>query len=171
MGLVSIVMNGFIYGAVAATLSSIMVMLRAPHAEYNAKMDVLQTWLRSKRLLVPRGAREQVERFYDAKLSTGGTESKVIDEAAIIGELQPAPIAAELVELLYADTINRVPLFSQLSTEIIVKLCMLLNPIPALAGHPVVQSGAQGTEMYIVNKGYVHVHKHSSSCLRCRGRF
>ena len=31
------------YGAVAATLSSIMVMLKAPHAEYNAKLDVLRT--------------------------------------------------------------------------------------------------------------------------------
>lgn len=31
------------YGAVAATLSSIMVMLKAPHVEYNAKMDVLRT--------------------------------------------------------------------------------------------------------------------------------
>lgn len=46
--LVSVIMNGFIYGAVAATLSSIMVMLKAPHAEYNAKMDVLKTWMRAK---------------------------------------------------------------------------------------------------------------------------
>lgn len=38
--------NAIIYGAVAATLSSIMVMLRAPHAEYNTKMDGLKAWMR-----------------------------------------------------------------------------------------------------------------------------
>eukprot|EP01048_Picozoa_sp_COSAG05_P010055 COSAG05_NODE_865_length_6876_cov_357.169396_7_plen_371_part_00 len=48
--LVSVVVNGFIYGSVAATLSSIMMMLKAPHAEYNSKMDSLKTWMRSKKL-------------------------------------------------------------------------------------------------------------------------
>ena len=83
--LVSVIMNGFIYGAVAATLSSIMVMLRAPHAEYNARMDVLKSWMRAKRL--PFGIREHVERFYDAKLSGADSQSKIIDEAAIIASL------------------------------------------------------------------------------------
>eukprot|EP01051_Picozoa_sp_SAG22_P005200 SAG22_NODE_301_length_12744_cov_19.648189_18_plen_93_part_00 len=34
-----------IYGAVAATLSSIMTMLGAPHAEYHARMDGLKAWM------------------------------------------------------------------------------------------------------------------------------
>ena len=66
--LVSVIVNGFIYGAVAATLSSIMMMMRAPHAEYNAKMDGLKTWMRSKKLEY--SVRRQVEAFYEAKLST-----------------------------------------------------------------------------------------------------
>ncbi len=134
--LVSVIMNGFIYGAVAATLSSIMVMLRAPHAEYNARMDVLKSWMRAKRL--PFGIREQVERFYDAKLSGADSQSKIIDEAAIIASLQPAPVATELVEILYSDMIERVPIFSRLNNEVTVKLCMLLTPIPALKGCPVI---------------------------------
>jgi hypothetical protein len=35
---VTIVINGFIYGAVAATLSAITMALKSPHAAYNAKM-------------------------------------------------------------------------------------------------------------------------------------
>ena len=34
----TIVINGFIYGAVAATLSAITMALKSPHAAYNAKM-------------------------------------------------------------------------------------------------------------------------------------
>lgn len=159
--LVSVIMNGFIYGAVAATLSSIMVMLKAPHVEYNAKMDVLRTWMRAKKL--PFSIREQVQVFYEAKLS--GSERKVVDQTVIIADLQPAPIATELVQILYAEIIERVPIFSQLETEVIVKLCMLIQPIPALSGCPVVIQGRQANEMYVVLRGRLQVWEHTDKAL------
>ena len=88
--------------------------------------------MRAKRLPFP--IREQVQVFYEAKLS--GSERKVVDQTVIIADLQPAPIATELVQILYAEIIERVPIFSQLDPEVIVKLCMLLQPIPALSGCP-----------------------------------
>ena len=132
VALVSVIFTGFIYGSVAATLSSIMMMLKAPHAEYNSRMDSLRTWMRSKRL--PFAVRKQVEAFYEAKLSTSARI--VVNEGAIIRELQPAPIANELVEILYAETIELVPIFSRLTEEVVVKLCLALVPIPALENCP-----------------------------------
>jgi hypothetical protein len=151
--LVSVIVNGFIYGAVAATLSSILVMLRAPHAEYNSKMDGLKAWMRSRKL--HRTIREQVAIFYDIKLS--GSEGMVIDEAAIIAQLQPAPLASELVQVLYAQTIERVPFFAKLEEEVIVRLCLMLKGTPALKGSPVVHQGRLATEMYIINAGRLQV--------------
>lgn len=46
--LVSVIMNGFIYGAVAATLSSIMVMLKAPHAECEYTSNPHRSYLRGR---------------------------------------------------------------------------------------------------------------------------
>jgi hypothetical protein len=89
-------------------------------------------WMRAKKL--PFSIREQVEIFYEAKLS--GSERKVVDQTVIIADLQPAPMANELVQILYSDIIERVPIFSRLDDEVIVKLCMLLQPIPALRGSP-----------------------------------
>lgn len=159
MSLISVVLNGFIYGAVAATLSSIMSIVRAPHAEYNAKMNAINSWMRSKRNLLSRSVRDQVESFYDAKITSA--DGVVTDEGAIINELRPAPIADELVELLYARTINRVPLFSELRKDIIVKICLCLQPVPALQGHPVILSDSQATEMYIVSNGRLQVWENS----------
>eukprot|EP01050_Picozoa_sp_SAG11_P043431 SAG11_NODE_20551_length_443_cov_0.747093_1_plen_135_part_01 len=96
--LISVLMNGFLFGSVAATLSSIFMSIRAPYAEYNAKMDVLRTWMRTKHL--PLAVRTIVERFYDRKLAM--SEKKVIDERAIIEDLRPSPLATELVHTLYA---------------------------------------------------------------------
>jgi hypothetical protein len=151
--LVSVLVNGFIYGAVAATLSSIMMMLKAPHAEYNAKMDALKTWMRSKKL--DYGIRTQVEAFYEAKLSTSARV--VVNEGAIISELHPAPMAIELVQILYAPIIERVPIFSKLEEEVIAQLCLALTPIPALKGSPVAIQGRSGDEMYIIMKGKLQV--------------
>jgi len=44
VALVGVISTGFLYGCVAATISSIMMMIKAPHAEYNARMDSLRSW-------------------------------------------------------------------------------------------------------------------------------
>lgn len=104
-----------------------------------------------------------MEIFYASKLS--GSERKVVDQAVIIADLQPAPIATELVQILYSDIIERVPIFSRLNDEVIVKLCMLLQPIPALSGNPVIVQGRQGNEMYIVLRGRLQVWEQTDKAL------
>ena len=66
---------------------------------------------------------------------------------AILQELAPSPIAAELVQILYAQTIQKVPIFFYLEQEVIVQLCLMLRTIPALPGSPVVTQGRLANEM------------------------
>ena len=74
----SVLFNGFVFGAVAATFSSIMVELNEPFVAFNSKMDELKTWMRNQRFDV--ASQKQVEEFYAAKLSGGNTVGKLIDE-------------------------------------------------------------------------------------------
>ena len=147
--IISVLINGFIFGSVAATFSSIVNQLAEPFAEYNTKMDALKVWMRTKHFDYE--TQHEIEAFYAAKLS--GIRGKVIDEEAILNAFQPAPIAHEIVNFLYTQTVKRVPVFSKLEEELITKLCLCLTQIPALKGTPVVVQGRVADCMYIVNKG------------------
>jgi len=148
--IVSILLMSFVFGAVAATLSSVLISISEPYAEFNAKMDALKTWMRSKHFDV--ASQQQIVSFYSARLS-GATGSRVVDEGAILEAFQPAPIADELVALLYTKMIQAVPMFSCLEMEVIAKLCLRLQTLPALKGAPVTIQGNLGKCMYIVSKG------------------
>ncbi len=146
----SVLFNGFVFGAVAATFSSIMVELNEPYVAFNSKMDELKTWMRNQHFDVETA--QHVEAFYSAKLS-GGNTGKLIDEASILNEFQPAPLVEELVTILYTDLIKQVPIFASLKDEIVSKLCLNLRPLPALKGDPVCIQGRIAQSMYIVRKG------------------
>ena len=147
----SVLFNGFVFGAVAATFSSIMVELNEPYVAFNGKIDELKSWMRTQRFDVQ--TQKQVEEFYAAKLSGGGNAGKLIDEAGILHEFIPAPIVDELVMFLYTDLIKRVPIFSSLSDEVVSKLCLNLRPLPAIKGAPVCIEGRIADCMYIVRSG------------------
>lgn len=144
---------------------SILMALKAPYAEFNSKMDILRAWMRTKKL--PRTMRNIIEAHYERKLT--GNEKKVINETAILAELQPAPLATELVHVLYSQKIESVPIFSGLKDEIIVKICMLLQPIPALKGTPVIVQGTTAKHIYVVNSGKLQAWR-SSNSVRMRAK-
>ena len=45
----SVLFNSFVFGAVAATFSSIMVQLNEPYVAFNSRIDELKSWMRSQR--------------------------------------------------------------------------------------------------------------------------
>jgi len=154
-------------GAVAATLSSIMILLKSPHQEYNAKMDSFKQWMRAKRL--PQSVRMQLTAFYDRRISS--QEDIVVNEHEIMESLQPAPISVDLVQVMYASTIARVPIFQSMDEEVIAALCLCLRMIPALEGSPVILQGRVGEEMYVVNSGRLQVWENDAQAptrVKCR---
>lgn len=54
-------------------------------------------------------------------------------------------------------TVTRIPIFGQLEVDVIVRLCQMLNTLPALEGSPVILQGRVATEMYIINSGRLQV--------------
>ena len=145
--IISVLINGFIFGSVAATFSSILNQLSAPTMIYNQRMDMLKTWMRTKQFDFD--TQHEIEAFYAAKLS--GVRGKVVDEKQILDAFQPAPIASEIVARLYTKTIMQVPMFSRLSEELITKLCLALTPLPALKGCPVVVQDRIGDCMCVLS--------------------
>lgn len=91
---------------------------------FNSKMDMLKTWMRSKHFDL--ASQQKIEEFYAARLS-GATGSKVVDETQIFAMFQPAPIADELIAMLYIDTISEVPMFTCLTREVVTRLCLCLH--------------------------------------------
>lgn len=124
-------------------------------------MDELKTWMRAKRFDI--ASQQQIEEFYAARLGGGAGGSTVIDEAGILEVFQPAPMADELIAMLYTETIKLVPMFSCLHSEVIAQLCLRLQTLPALKGAPVTIEGNVGKCMYIVNRGRLQKWKNSSS--------
>ena len=122
--------------------------------------DELKTWMRSKRFNV--AIQGQIEEFYAARLG-GGSGGKVVDEASILEVFQPAPMADELIAMLYTETIKMVPMFSCLQNEVIAQLCLRLQNMPALQGAPVTVEGNVGKCMYIVNRGRLQKWKRATN--------
>jgi hypothetical protein len=155
--IVSVLVNGFVFGAVAATFSSIMVALNEPYAAYNNKLDMLKTWMRSKH--VDLNHQHIIQDFFSARLSGSSSSAshRAVDEKELLSLFQPAPLADEIIDLIYAKTIKAVPMFASLPEEVVSKLCLCLQPLPALAGSPVTVQGRVAECMYIVNKGRCQV--------------
>ena len=72
--------------------------------------------LRSKHLPTP--VRMQLTAFYDKRISAQEETNMVVDEFAILQELQPAPISVDIVQVLYSDTISRVPIFKSMEEDV-----------------------------------------------------
>jgi hypothetical protein len=104
----------------------------------------------------------QLEEFYAARLG-GGAGGKVVDEAGILEVFQPAPMADEVIAMLYTETIKMIPMFSCLQNEVIAQLCLRLQNMPALKGAPVTIEGNVGKCMYIVNSGRLQKWKRAKS--------
>jgi hypothetical protein len=104
-----------------------------------------------------------------SKVKVTISKKKIINERSIIAALRPIPLATQLMHMLYAESIRRVPIFSKLNDEIIVKICMSLHSIPATKWDPVVVQGRVASEMYVVNKGKLEVWANSKT-VRMRAR-
>eukprot|EP01050_Picozoa_sp_SAG11_P005936 SAG11_NODE_439_length_9453_cov_8.007483_6_plen_797_part_00 len=96
--------------------------------------------------------------FYTQKYS----ERKVFDELVMFKELQPSPLAKQLVREVYSNMIGKVPFIKGLEAttigeEIVAQICLLLRTMPALAQRPVYCQGDIASEMYIVLKGSLQV--------------
>ena len=89
-----------------------------------------------------------MELFYEKKSS--------YDEQAVLESLPPV-MANDLMEVMYKDIVDTVPLFRGLEPEIISRLCVTLRPYQALGNEFIYKQGEIGKELYIILQGRVEM--------------
>ena len=84
------------------------------------------------------------------------TRMQSLDDKALLGEL-PYTLQLQLALVLNRTLFTRVPLFSKMQTTCIVAFVQKMRPMIAMPQQVVVQHGAQGSALYFVSRGELHV--------------
>ena len=142
----------FIYGALAGLMGSVIISLQGGEKDHQMKIRAVREWMMEKNV-----AKEQSEQLLKF-LNLRHQQQAVVDEAELMKELPPL-FAGELSRHLYYEFLSTVPLFRNLPTEVIDKLCQEVTPMLATRQQIVIQEGTPGVEMYFVMKGEVEVTK------------
>jgi CRP-like cAMP-binding protein len=143
-------LGSMIFGIMIGSLSTMLMSGKALEEKIDNQLAELQEFMTSKN--IPSKLRSKVRRYmelyYEKKSS--------YDEKAVLNSLPPV-LAQELMEAMYKDIVDTVPLFAGLDTEIISKLCVTLRPYQALADEYVYKQGEIGKELYIILHGRVEM--------------
>ena len=143
-------LGSMIFGIMIGSLSTMLMSGKALEEKIDNQLAELQEFMTSKN--IPSKLRSKVRRYmelyYEKKSS--------YDEKAVLNSLPPS-LAQELMEAMYKDIVDTVPLFAGLDTEIISKLCVTLRPYQALADEYVYRQGEIGKELYIILQGRVEM--------------
>eukprot|EP01043_Picozoa_sp_COSAG02_P029102 COSAG02_NODE_1796_length_10904_cov_23.136603_11_plen_1012_part_00 len=143
-------LGSMIFGIMIGSLSTMLMSGKALEEKIDNQLAELQEFMTSKN--IPSKLRSKVRRYmelyYEKKSS--------YDEKAVLNSLPPV-LAQELMEAMYKDIVDTVPLFAGLDTEIISKLCVTLRPYQALANEYVYKQGEIGKELYIILLGKVEM--------------
>ena len=143
-------LGSMIFGIMIGSLSTMLMSGKALEEKIDNQLAELQEFMTQKN--IPSKLRTKVRRYmelyYEKKSS--------YDEKAVLQSLPPV-MAQELMEAMYKDIVDTVPLFAGLDTEIISRLCVTLRPYQALADEYVYKQGELGKELYIILQGRVEM--------------
>ena len=149
-GVFSELVVGFIYGALAGVMATMMQGAKAGEQEYMAKLAALKAWMKARDL--KKTDSQKILAYYRAR--SKGTSS--FDEGEILADMPPS-LSGEITTFLYARFLKEVPIFRGLGTEVMTHLCGLVTPMSAIKEQVVMQKGQVGSEMYFIIDGEVEV--------------
>ena len=148
--MLSILLTGFIYGALAGVISTLLMGLAAGDQEYTAKIQSLKAWMGARGLR--KADRSKILAYYKA----ANKGAKSFNEAEILEELPPA-LGGDIALFLYGDILKGLPIFRGLGEECMTALCRIVHPMTALRGQLVTEEDKVGTELYFIVDGEVEV--------------
>ena len=142
--------GSMIFGMMIGSLSTMLMSGKALEEKIDNQLAELQEFMTSKN--IPKAlhtrVRKYMELFYEKKSS--------YDEQAVLESLPPV-MANDLMEAMYKDIVDTVPLFRGLEPEIISRLCVTLRPYQALGNEFIYKQGEIGKELYIILQGRVEM--------------
>ena len=103
---------GFIYGALAGVMSSLMMGMKASEQAKALKMQTVRAWMSARKLQRPLQA--AILNHYQSQFKTNA----MYDEQALLAELPPA-ISGRVAFTLFNKFIVRIPMFRGVSLSVL----------------------------------------------------
>ncbi len=138
------------YGYVIGNMASLIANLDAARAQFEEKVEKINTFMRFRR--IPEDLQERVRNYYSYLWES----RKGYDEGEVLSDL-PASLKIRVALQLNREIIERVPLFSGASDDMITQIVMNLRPVVYTPGDYVFRKGEVGHNMYFISKGAVEV--------------
>ncbi|CAF0753103.1 unnamed protein product [Didymodactylos carnosus] len=114
------------------------------------KLDAVKTYMSLRRL--PNNLEDRVIRWFDYLWMS----HKSVDDNHVLS-LLPYKLRAEIAIHVHLDTLKRVEIFQNTEAGFLNELVLRLEPVLFSPGDFICRKGEVGKEMYIVNRGKLHV--------------
>ncbi|CAF3018489.1 unnamed protein product [Rotaria sp. Silwood2] len=114
------------------------------------KLDAVKTYMSLRR--VPNNLEDRVIRWFDYLWMS----HKSVDDNQVLS-LLPYKLRAEIAIHVHLDTLKRVEIFQNTEAGFLNELVLRLKPVLFSPGDFICRKGEVGREMYIVNRGKLHV--------------
>lgn len=139
-----------LFATVLGHISNIVSCISAARKDFQAKLDNVKTYMSLRR--VPLRLQDRVIKWFDYLWMC----NKSTDEEKTLS-LLPDKLKAEIAIHVHLDTLKRVEIFQQTEAGFLCELVLRLNPVLFSPGDYICRKGEVGKEMYIVNRGRLHV--------------
>ncbi|CAL1533010.1 unnamed protein product, partial [Lymnaea stagnalis] len=117
---------------------------------FSARLDGVKTYMALRR--VPLKLQDRVIKWFDYLWMC----NKSADEEKSLS-LLPDKLKAEIAIHVHLDTLKRVEIFQATEAGFLCELVLRLRPVLFSPGDYICRKGEVGKEMYIVNRGRLHV--------------
>ncbi|CAF1562553.1 unnamed protein product [Adineta ricciae] len=139
-----------LFATIMGHVASIVSNLSNARKDFQAKLDAVKTYMSLRR--VPNNLEDRVIRWFDYLWMS----HKSVDDNQVLS-LLPYKLRAEIAIHVHLDTLKRVEIFQNTEAGFLNELVLRLKPVLFSPGDFICRKGEVGKEMYIVNRGKLHV--------------
>ncbi|CAF1613551.1 unnamed protein product [Rotaria magnacalcarata] len=139
-----------LFATIMGHVASIVSNLSNARKDFQAKLDAVKTYMSLRR--VPNNLEDRVIRWFDYLWMS----HKSVDDNHVLS-LLPYKLRAEIAIHVHLDTLKRVEIFQNTEAGFLNELVLRLKPVLFSPGDFICRKGEVGKEMYIVNRGKLHV--------------
>ncbi|CAF0722151.1 unnamed protein product [Adineta steineri] len=139
-----------LFATIMGHVASIVSNLSNARKDFQAKLDAVKTYMSLRR--VPNSLEDRVIRWFDYLWMS----HKSVDDNQVLS-LLPYKLRAEIAIHVHLDTLKRVEIFQNTEAGFLNELVLRLKPVLFSPGDFICRKGEVGREMYIVNRGKLHV--------------
>ncbi|CAF1329867.1 unnamed protein product, partial [Didymodactylos carnosus] len=139
-----------LFATIMGHVASIVANLSNARKDFQAKLDAVKTYMSLRRL--PNNLEDRVIRWFDYLWMS----HKSVDDNHVLS-LLPYKLRAEIAIHVHLDTLKRVEIFQNTEAGFLNELVLRLKPVLFSPGDFICRKGEVGKEMYIVNRGKLHV--------------